>query len=209
MRKEKGSSTYKPVQRGYEAHHLLPVGCVTDQILGNTSIEGAVQETEWCINNADNMLGMPMWGMTIKWYCSISAVGGEMLKGNVPDPPFANIPQHDFNHNRYNIQVEEALEVIVGQVTKATKDHKLQGQALQSRLKKESDAMEVDLGKKGIRKGGTGKGWTLGQEGDPEWNEPFSMAPKGEIDDAPFPVRNFDEKKKAWIERLRRGIAGS
>jgi hypothetical protein len=208
LRRDNNATTYSKVDRGYEAHHLLPVACVTDEILGNTTIEGAVQETEYCINNADNMLAMPMWGMTVKHYCSITAQAWSFVGGSSA-PPFENIPQHDFNHNRYNIQVEEVLRKIVGQVTKATKVHKLQGQALQGKLKTESDNMEIDLGKKGIRQGGTDAGWKLGQQGDSAWNEPFSMAPKGEVDDLPFPVRNFNEKLAAWIKRLQRGITGA
>ncbi len=207
LRKEAETGILKPVSRSYEAHHLLPVACVTDRFLGDdATIRPAVEQTEWCINNADNMLGMPLWGLTVKWYCSLTALGGSIV-ANVPPPPFLNIPQHDFNHNRYNIQVKEALKKIAGEVTKA--DHKLQGQALQSRLNKESGRMKVDLETKGMRKGGTHEGWKLGQQGKTEWNQPFSMAPTGEEDEIPFPVRSFDDKLAAWIERLRRGIVGS
>src|ERR1700745_1793603 len=42
----------------YEAHHILCVAPVTQDLLGNETIEGAIEQTLWCINNKDNMIAM-------------------------------------------------------------------------------------------------------------------------------------------------------
>lgn len=59
-------------QRSFEAHHVLPVACVTEVIIGwdekANSSPSVISGTKWCINTKDNMIAMPMWGHTIMWY---------------------------------------------------------------------------------------------------------------------------------------------
>src|ERR1700686_2189394 len=67
----KETKVFYAVRRSYEAHHLLCVSQVGSVIIGGpnnkTGIESIVNETNWCINKKENMLGMPMWGHTIMW----------------------------------------------------------------------------------------------------------------------------------------------
>lgn len=59
-------------QRSFEAHHVLPVACVTTVILDwdekANSDPSVITGTKWCINTKKNMIAMPMWGHTIMWY---------------------------------------------------------------------------------------------------------------------------------------------
>ena len=82
----------------YEAHHLVCVAPTTQELVSKKGIQGVIRQTKWCINNKDNMIAMPLWGHTIKWYCTISEHGGE-INENEKAPKFKNIPQHDFDHN--------------------------------------------------------------------------------------------------------------
>lgn len=71
-------------QRSFEAHHALPVACISEVIQAwdekaNTS-PSVISGTKWCINTKDNMIAMPMWGHTIMWYTDcFSAVSEEVL----------------------------------------------------------------------------------------------------------------------------------
>src|SRR5437868_1274957 len=77
------------VDKVFEAHHLLCVASVTQFIAGKKEIAEIIQQTQWCINSEKNMLAMPLWGHTIKWYCDLTA-SGVLTNQDVP-PPFQNI----------------------------------------------------------------------------------------------------------------------
>src|SRR5262245_22480541 len=93
VKKKTGSSTFP---KKFEAHHILCVAPIGSETVANTNIDARVRSTQWCINNGSNMLGMPLWGHTVMWYCSIAASGGS-IKATLTAPPFANIPQHDWD----------------------------------------------------------------------------------------------------------------
>ena len=85
----------------YKAHHILCVGAVTDNVLGDSKIHDVIVQTDWCISNKENMIAMPLWGHTVKWYCSVAAdskAGDDVFNQAAAVPPFANLPQHDFDH---------------------------------------------------------------------------------------------------------------
>ena len=71
-------------QRSFEAHHVLPVACISEVIQtwdekANSS-PSVMSGTKWCINTEKNMIAMPMWGHTIMWYTdSFAAVSDEVL----------------------------------------------------------------------------------------------------------------------------------
>jgi hypothetical protein len=197
----------------YEAHHIVCVAPATEHLLGNPEVESIIQQTEWCINNEKNMMAMPLWGHTIKYYCRVTALGGSLVGSSVlPPPPFANIPQHDIDHNSkegYTWEVEQRVRSIALEVQEA--EHELQGQALQNALNSASDTFRAELKRRGsTRKGGTHNGWKLAQKPtcDPHWYEPFSMASDGKFTELGFPVRDFDSRVARWIEKIKDGIIG-
>lgn len=59
-------------RRSFEAHHMLPVACVTEVILEwdekNNTDPSVITGTKWCINEEINMIALPMWGHTILHY---------------------------------------------------------------------------------------------------------------------------------------------
>ena len=70
-------------RRCFEAHHILPVACVSETVLAWDKEKNAdpsvVTGTKWCINVADNMIALPMWGHTIIYYCdNFKAVSDEV-----------------------------------------------------------------------------------------------------------------------------------
>jgi hypothetical protein len=194
----------------YEAHHILCVGVVTDHLLGDTKIHDVIVQTDWCINNEDNMIAMPMWGHTVKWYCTVTSVGG-VVNPAATAPPFQNLPQHDFDHPRYTLEVEETVKRIAKNVAEGTEEHKVKAVSLQGTLKTYSGRYRAALLTRGKRKGGTHHSWTNvapKTPPDPTWCHPFSMASTSQVSHKDYPGKKFDKKFAAWIARLAKGIAG-
>lgn len=192
----------------YEAHHIVCVAPVTSELTSNSAIEGVIAQTRWCINNAGNMIAMPLWGHTVKWYCEITAAGG-VIKDSATEPLFANIPQHDWDHNikeGYTWEVLEDCKKLAKQVEQA--GHKIKGENLQAALDRLAGKFKGLLDARGGRSGGTHAAWRKGQD-DPEsdWCHPFSMASTSRITRKGFPVRNFDENVAKWVKRIAEAIA--
>lgn len=197
----------------YEAHHLVCVAPATKELLGKRGIQPAIEQTKWCINNKQNMLGMPLWGHTVKWYCSFSHRAGKVtgkVKAGAKPPPFKNIPQHDFDHNckgGYTSEVETKCKKLAKDIKES--GHKLKGESLAEALGDMSEFFEEELlESRGIRKGGTHAAWKLALNGDSEWCHPFSMASDGKVTSVSFPVKDFDSKLERWIQRIANAIAG-
>jgi len=97
-----------------EAHHLLCVSSVNEHICGGGTedcpILDIIRVTKWCINSKHNMMALPNFGNTIKYYCDLNTKGlsvldrvgtsGGLLATAVTlrPPPFVNLPQHDYQH---------------------------------------------------------------------------------------------------------------
>lgn len=196
-------------EKKYEAHHIVCVAPVTSELTSKKEIEGVIAQTRWCINNADNMIAMPLWGHTVKWYCEITAAGGSISDSSSP-PPFANIPQHDWDHNikeGYTWEVLEACKKLAKKVEE--KGHELKGEDLQAALNQLAVKFKnILLNVRGTRVGGTHAAWGKGAD-DPEsdWCQPFSMASTVKLTRKGFPVRNFDEKVAQWISRIAKAIS--
>jgi len=213
MRKIK--SLADPFPKKYEAHHILCVSPVSETLLGQpetSKIYGAVGQTDWCINNKKNMLGMPLWGHTVKYYCQVTSAGGSLLAGAaLGPPPWAHLPQHDIDHNSkegYTWEVEKQMERISAKVEKAS--HALSGASLAAALDSWSAKFEAELKRRATRKGGTYNAWKLAQAptSDPQWSQPFSMASDGKVSSPAFPVRNFNDKVQRWISKIAGAITG-
>jgi hypothetical protein len=198
----------------YEAHHIVCVAPVTEHLLGG-KLKTVIIETKWCINNKTNMMAMPLWGHTVKWYCSfVTSAAGKVtgaIRSRRGAPPFQDIPQHDFDHNckeGYTWEVENAVK----QLVKDIKDsgHTLKGDDLVEELNDLADDFrEKLLDERGVRKGGTHDGWKLGQKGDDEWCHPFSMASDDKVSKIGFPIKEFDSKVGRWIDRIAKAIAAA
>lgn len=207
MRQEKNGGPFV-MDKVYEAHHILCVSPVTKELLGNEDIRGSIEQTQWCINKKLNMKAMPLWGHTVKWYCSVNSSGG-FLKSDVSAPPWENIPQHDIDHNSaegYTKEVRDKMKSLARKVQDA--DHKLKGQSLADLLDDAARDFDAELAARGSRKEGTHNAWGLALQGDEEWAHPFSMASNGRVSNPAFPAKDFKGKLESWIDRLAKGIAG-
>ena len=198
-----------PTKKKYEAHHILCVSPVTDEIAGKSAIKAAIEETDWCINNPDNMVAMPLWGHTVQWYCRILRSKKYTIT-DAPAPPFANIPQHNFDHNSkggYTHEIRVECKNLAAEVKNS--GHSLKGDALKGKLDKLSAHWRKQIAKRGAREDGTHAAGQAGQK-DPDsvaWCKPFSMASNGKVSSTGFPVRNFDDKVADWVDRIARAIA--
>jgi hypothetical protein len=195
----------------YEAHHVACVASVTGQIVGESALQDIVRQTKWCINKKNNMLAMPLWGHTVKWYCRITMASAVVdIDLTQLAPPFKNIPQHNFDHGRYNVEVDSACKKVAEKCKKANKEHKLKDGDLAALLDRVSDGFKAMLDKRGKRKDGTHNAWSLGQKVPPdaEWCHPFSMASNAEVTAVGFPVRKFDDKVAAWVAKTSRAMKG-
>ncbi|NRF66447.1 hypothetical protein HLB44_05580 [Aquincola sp. S2] len=193
----------------YEAHHILCVAPVSEHLVALPAIEKVIRQTKWCINNADNMIAMPLWGHTVKWYCTITAAGGSAAAG-VDAPPFANIPQHDYDHNckeGYTYEIEVECKKLADAIEES--GHALKGEKLEGKLNKLSGQFRTELSTRGNRKEGTHNAWALGgkEPPDPQWCHPFSMASDSKVSTKGFPARNFNEAVAKWIKRIATAIS--
>lgn len=200
-----GAFTFK---KKYEAHHLLCVSPVATQLAARAKIDAVIRATKWCINNKDNMLGMPLWGHTVMWYCNISDTGGSIAAELIP-PPFQDVPQHDWDHNcngGFTDEVETALKDVAKDVEDA--GHEADAESIASALNNLSSEFRSKLAERGKRPAGTHAGWTTGMA-DPSsyWYGSFSMASTAWITKKGFPVRRFDQSVKEWIQRIAQAIA--
>jgi len=193
----------------FEAHHVLCVSCVSEGIIAAEGIDAVVRGTVWCINRKKNMLAMPLWGHTVKWYCDITEDGGE-VDTTAKSPPFRNIPQHDFDHNCNNGYTHEVLECCKGLAKKVEdKGHDASKANLAGTLDGLSDHWVGELKARGRRNGGTHKSWKAAQDSTGnEWCKPFSMANDAFVSSKSFPNRKFDESLTKWIDRIATAIAG-
>jgi hypothetical protein len=193
---EKGKS---PKWKGGQAHHLLPVSAVNSEIRKNEKLEGVMKATKWCINDKNNMLSMPVWGETVKYYCTVSKLKWA-YKGKLPPPKFKNIPQHLVDHDLYITEVCDYLAQLVA--TLETQDHKVEAKDISEELNTWSQIMRDLLDTRGHLKGGTDKCWGRAENGGYDsWYIPFSMS------DNPRP-RDFPERLDVGIESVRKKLTG-
>jgi hypothetical protein len=206
----------------YEAHHVLCVSSVASELFGYAKMQPILRKTDWCINKPENMLAMPLWGHTIKWYCTIRKSGTYKLE-DVEAPPFANIPQHNLGHNggaSYRIEINEACGALRDDASEA--GHEMTGATLAKRLDSLSGKWRKELietrGKRrggGARAKGTHAAWRAaskrmseGKTPAADWFLPFSMAADAEEDEVPPPSYDFDEKFSDWVDKLAKALKG-
>lgn len=194
-------------RRAPEAHHIACVASVTKIVTTNTEILDVVHNTGWCVNKKDNMIALPMWPLTIEWYCKLSILSPlrpeilEVTNGlysmtPAAEPPFANLAQHDYDHAVYIEEVDMALEEVVDQV-QGVEGHKKQSETLVGALNGVVSRFQTALETRGQRVGGTHAAWNLGMNfRDSNWYLPFSMADDGNVDVREFPLKDMSGNSK-------------
>lgn len=189
----------------YEAHHILCVSPVAKEIGGKESIDGIIRKTKWCINNKKNMMGMPLWGHTVRWYCS-DAFGEDE---NVRAPDFFNIPQHDWDHNcklGYTSEVQIELKDMADVIEEY--EHEVEEEDIKTALDNLSMDFKRKLDSRGCRRGGTHSAWKSGGI-EKKWYEPFSMASTGALTEKQYPIKKFDKRQQSWIKRIAKAIGAA
>src|SRR5262245_7307915 len=190
----------------FEAHHVLCVSSVNNTLI-TSDVFNIVREANWCINRKPNMFAMPLWGHTVKHYCTITAADG-WIESQLAAPSFENIPMHDYDQNcklGYTHEVEEDLRYMVDKIEEA--GHKAESLDLAGVLDRKSAKFKERLHERGRRNGGTHAGWITGMKSPTSsWYVPFSMASTGALTQKGFPVRRFDERLKKWITRITEAL---
>ena len=195
----------------YEAHHCLCVASVNSQIVSNEKcdISPVVRETQWCVNNKDNMLAMPLFAHTIAYYCKADMNVAEKLlkKGAKLDeaidvekeaPEFENIPMHDIDHmgklGYKDYEVDEYLKLVAALIEQSKEKHKKKVEELKGELNDAAEYFKNELNRRGNREEGTHECWRKGMEGKSDWYRPFSMAMDGHETKRSFPYTS----KSRW-----------
>jgi hypothetical protein len=193
----------------WEAHHILSVSCVNrypeDSEVRKT-MELVLPETDWCINAKRNMLAMPKFGHTIMYYTDVRA--DKYYEVDFDPPPFANIPQHDFEHNTELGYCHEVLTELNDlwdslQSAKASGAHPdAAAEWLVGELNQLSSDFRTKLRDRGKRQGGTHNAWKKAIEGDnPKWYLPFSMATAAHAADRYHPMSGA-RGRRSWAEMV-------
>ncbi len=193
---------FKAARISPDAHHIACVASVTGIITTNTDILDVVHNTGWCVNKKDNVIALPKWPLTIEWYCKLSVISplhpeileekyGKYSMTTAAEPPFSDLPQHDYDHGAYIEEVDLALEDIVDEVM-GVEGHKEQSETLASALNGVVADFQTELNERGQRVGGTHAAWNLGMNfRDSDWYMPFSMAEDGDVDVREFPLKDM------------------
>jgi hypothetical protein len=207
-----------------EAHHILCVNQVNKCVVGKTQeVQQVIDESQWCINDPNNMVALPLWGTTVMHYCRdfssitdwdvkglLKGIAGSLLKTEQSAPAFENLPQHNYGHSgedasmSYNLEIQKKLEKWIAKIQVDIQAHSITGPDIHEDLNTMSDDMRKELNKRGTRMGST-----LGTVGThaawlhpaPNWYVTFSMArvPK------PMPQPKMTAKIVRIAEALWRG----
>lgn len=192
--------------KSFEAHHILCAASVGTMIVdaSGKGVADLVRDTEWCINTKKNMIAMPLWGHTVKWYCNIDTktLGAASRKA----PPFENLPQHDWDHTgkgAYQEEVNKELAKVVKNLKKA--GHDGTNMKLASALDGLSSSFKSQLKARGKRGGGTHVSWRAGRNApNSQWYTAFSMASTGCVTGKGYPKLSFTQemmKKLNWLAK--------
>lgn len=175
----------------YTAHHVLCVASVKSCIVKKRGLAPIVKETRWCVNRKPNMVALPLWGHTVKWYHK-----------NDESPPFRNLTQHDWDHNgdgSYREEVEASLDGLADNVSDAKDKHDDERvKQLKGGLNTRAQQFKSRLKSRGRRKGGTHKQFQT-QGSNAHWHEPFSMA--GSATAKGYPKQDW---RKAVLDKVKR-----
>ena len=158
----------------WEAHHILSVSCVSNldglSSEQKDSVRRCCQVTTWDINDKDNLIALPLFGHTIKWYA---------IDDNDDAPGWENMPQHDWDHNSkkgYCHDVKTDLQKFYKTLEKGANGHKLNPKSIAADLNRRQTRFRTKIKERGQKGEGTHKEW---QGEKNSWYKPFSMAANG------------------------------
>jgi hypothetical protein len=194
---------------GYEAHHIVCVSSVMSQLIGskNKNVQRVINETTWCINRKINMKAMPLFGHTVKHYCSVGGSSWRYSPRTKGPPLFEDIPQHDWDHDgedAYLREVDDAMAGIGADIQQA--GHSFKGTNLEGALNDWSKDFRTKLRSRGIRNTGTHNSWLEARD-DPSseaWCKAFSMARASFVS-----IKGFPGIRDEWICRMQAAISGA
>jgi hypothetical protein len=199
-------------QQSYAPHHILCVASIGTLIIQSTEkkVDGIVRKTVWCANTEKNMIAMPLWGHTVKWYCNL--LDETVKSGKTTAPVFKDIPQHDWDHTGKGCYIEELNNEIVQLVEELNgAKHGATTNNLARMLDNLSDVFREKLRKRGIRgsPAGTDAGWNKGkndQKGNSDWYLSFSMAKDKAAARKGYPKVTFNYKAMAKLRWLVKNL---
>jgi hypothetical protein len=170
----------------WQSHHIVCVSSVGSRKAKDDAttlkMEKSLYITDWNINKAPNMIGLPQrcqfrqsYGTAEDLTMASAAAGAASWAAATP----VNLPAHNNDHNTtdgYTDEVTKYLTQNIWNKFDASKgDHKADAAWLKTQLENASTHFESELVKRGSRKPGTVDAWkqrfTL-----KGWYKPFSMA---------------------------------
>jgi len=202
--KETGKKTDRAIVS--QAHHIVCCSSAQKLLSAAEEVKRIVEDTQWCVNKKPNIKPMPLWGNTLKYYCTISSV--QWLLKEIPSegPPFKNIPQHDSDHPRYTTEVNKDIGKIEKALRKLEKRCTLTTEKIASRLDKLTVKWKKRLTSRGRRSGGgTHQAWKAGRT-NAKWYLPFSMTAAGLATIRTFPLAGSEDKLEKKLAKMMQAV---
>lgn len=223
LRSNCGSEGYVFTHNGQAAgqcefHHVLPVETVQDgNILGDTCsteekdfLYKCMCMTTWDTNEQPNLIGLPtkrpyydadkkvLKGFSLADLKALSPQAGEF--GSLPD-----LPCHLNDHNRFNIEVIEALDAEVwSKLLEDGEKCKFKGRSIRAMLRAQSNAWKAELRTRGERDGGAAECWVNRHTPAKRmvWHFPLSMAASPDWSEPPPNVSSAGATVRAWLKTI-------
>jgi hypothetical protein len=163
----------------WQSHHIVCVSSMGSRIAKDAAtklkLEKSLYITDWNINKAPNMIGLPQ---RCQYRLSYGGAEDGITNWRVVTPK--NKPSHNNDHNTtdgYTDEVSKYLQENIWDKFDASKgDHKADATWLKGQLEDASKHFEELLIERGKRDPGTVKAWKDRFNLQPGWEDPFSMA---------------------------------
>ncbi|MCA9199227.1 MAG: hypothetical protein KDA87_16895 [Planctomycetales bacterium] len=203
-------------------HHILPIETISDGAIVPADkldfFHNCMAITEWDINDADNLIGLPTRSVfeaaertgaaksdehASSWMSGLRNVSAQLgMRGTLPD-----LPCHEIEHNPdYNDGVISYLEKQVWQpLAKQQSDCNIDPKSIRSQLCKASKHWRSFLENRGKEHGGASRCWHKRNETGFKhiWYIPFSMNPGTPRPvPPPPPLENRPSTIKNWMKSM-------
>lgn len=211
----------KLVKGVHESHHCVCCASVNTQLRERKDIKSIIDQTEWCVNQEPNIVILPLWGHTFRWYCTqmgeVRDIEKVEKRKKGGEPKFKDRVMHNCDHDIYQEEeLNPRLEKIAKKVKKNKKNHEKCKKELVADLNELVKEFADKVRERGKRKtskkkrtGGTHAGWKAGVNGDKKWYMPFSMAEEPRKQTFPImdaegklPPGKLSNKLKNYVKRL-------
>jgi hypothetical protein len=190
-----------------QRHHIVCCSSSQKLLAAEDQVKRVVEATQWCVNKKSNILTMPLWGNTLKYYCTFSSAQWLLKRLPTLPPPFNDIPQHDSDHPRYTKEVNIDIKDLEDDLKEQAKAHQLTSKMVAGALDGLADKWIGELAQRGVRCGGTHLAWKGGKSGtNPQWYLPFSMTSTGLATQRTFPLRGSDSEMLAKLDKMAQAV---